>query len=94
MRDILGATPLSTGDCLFLVWAPYADSVKLHILNSPCRSILMQRETKGYFRLRVEGGAGCRYLYDLGGNGDKMRPDPASRLQPEGVHGPSAPIST
>ena len=89
MRDILGATPLSTGDCLFLVWAPYADSVKLHILNSPCRSLLMQREAKGYFHLRVEGGAGCRYLYDLGGNGDRMRPDPASRFQPEGVHGPS-----
>jgi maltooligosyltrehalose trehalohydrolase len=90
MRDILGATPLSTGDCLFLVWAPFADSVKLHILNSPCRSLPMQREPKGYFRLRVEGGGtGCRYLYDLGGNGEKMRPDPASRFQPEGVHGPS-----
>jgi maltooligosyltrehalose trehalohydrolase len=89
MRDILGATPLSTGDCLFLVWAPYADSVKLHILNSPCRSLPMQREPKGYFRLHVEGGAGCRYLYDLGGSGEKMRPDPASRFQPEGIHGPS-----
>lgn len=89
MRDILGATPLSTGDCLFLVWAPYADSVKLHVLNSPCRSLPMEREPKGYFRLRLEGAFGCRYLYDLGGNGEKMRPDPASRFQPEGVHGPS-----
>ena len=89
MRDIPGATPLSTGDCLFLVWAPYADSVKLHVLNSPCRSLPMERQPKGYFRLRVEGEAGTRYLYDLGGKGEKKRPDPASRCQPEGVHGPS-----
>jgi maltooligosyltrehalose trehalohydrolase len=89
MGDILGATPLSTGDCLFLVWAPFADSVNLHILNSPGRSLPMEREPKGYFRLHVEGGAGSRYLYDLGGKGEKMRPDPASRCQPEGVHGPS-----
>ncbi|HEU4520617.1 MAG TPA: malto-oligosyltrehalose trehalohydrolase, partial [Thermoanaerobaculia bacterium] len=32
-------------------------------------------------------GAGTRYLFDLGS--DTPRPDPASRLQPEGVHGPS-----
>ena len=89
MRDILGATPLSTGDCLFLVWAPYADAVKLHVLSSPCRSLPMERMPKGYFRLLVEDAAGARYLYDLGGNGEKMRPDPASRSQPEGVHGPS-----
>lgn len=93
MRDVLGATPLSTGDCLFLVWAPYADSVKLQVLNSPCRSLPMKREPKGYFRLRVEGGAGCRYLYDLGGKGERVRPDPASRLQPDGVHGPSEVLS-
>ena len=92
-RDILGATPLSTGDCLFLVWAPYADSVNLHLLNSPCRSLSMERAPKGYFRLLVEGSAGARYLYDLGGNGEKMRPDPASRCQPEGVHGPSQALS-
>lgn len=88
-RDILGATPLSTGECLFLVWAPFADSVKLQILDSPRRSIPMERLAKGYFRLLMEGRASCWYLYDLGGNGEKIRPDPASRFQPEGVHGPS-----
>jgi maltooligosyltrehalose trehalohydrolase len=88
-RDILGATPLETGEFVFLVWAPYVDSVKLRILNSPCRSVPMEALSNGYFRLQIEGQESCRYLYDLGGNGQKLRPDPASRQQPEGVHGPS-----
>jgi maltooligosyltrehalose trehalohydrolase len=87
---ILGANPLSTGECSFLVWAPLWDSVKLHILSSNNRVVHMERLPNGYFRALVqEAPPGCRYLYDLGGNGVKMRPDPASRFQPEGVHGPS-----
>jgi maltooligosyltrehalose trehalohydrolase len=89
LRDILGATPLSTGECLFLVWAPYADCVKLRILNSPCRSVPMVSLPNGYFRVLIENRDSLRYLYDLGGNGEKLRPDPASRRQPDGVHGPS-----
>lgn len=89
VQDILGATQLSTGECLFLVWAPFADSVKLQILDSPRRSIPMERLARGYFRALMERRNSYRYLYDLGGNGRKMRPDPASRFQPEGVHGPS-----
>src|SRR4029077_16615635 len=91
--DILGATQLSTGECLFLVWAPHADCLNLRIVNSPERSIPMDRLPKGYFRAFVENQTCCRYLYDLGGNGKKMRPDPASRFQPEGVHGPSQLLS-
>src|ERR1700680_1404240 len=87
LGDILGAAPLSTGECQFLVWAPHADSVKLRILNPACRSIPMERLPRGYFSLMMEGQTPCRYLYDLGGNGANMRPDPASRFQPEGVHG-------
>jgi len=87
---ILGANPLSTGECLFLVWAPLWDAVNLHILSSNNRVVHMERLRNGYFRAVVqEARPGCRYLYDLGGNGIKMRPDPASRFQPEGVHGPS-----
>lgn len=89
LGDILGATPLSTGECKFLVWAPHADSVKLRILSPVSRSISMKRLPRGYFELVIEVEAPCQYLYDLGGNGTKMRPDPASRFQPEGVHGPS-----
>src|SRR5690349_2430003 len=92
-RDILGATPLSTGECLFLVWAPYADSIKLRILDSPGRSIAMEPLPKGYFRVVAEGRGSWRYLYELGGNGGKERPDPASRAQPEGVQGPSESVA-
>jgi maltooligosyltrehalose trehalohydrolase len=88
-RDILGATPLGTGECLFLVWAPHADSVKLRILDAPGRSIAMEQLPKGYFRTVVEGRSGWRYCYELDAEGNKVRPDPASRAQPEGVHGPS-----
>lgn len=93
LQDILGATPLRTGECLFLVWAPFADSVRLHILDLPRRSLSMERLPRGYFRLVAEDAVSCRYLYDLGGNGEQMRPDPASRFQPEGVHGPSQVLS-
>jgi maltooligosyltrehalose trehalohydrolase len=93
VRDILGANPLSTGECLFLVWAPYADSVKLRILDPPGRSIPMEQLPKGYFRAVVEGRSSWRYLYELGGTGEKRRADPASRAQTEGVHGPSRVIA-
>ena len=69
--DILGANPLSTGECHFLVWAPHAESVKLQILAPFRRSLPMQPLPKGYFRAAVEDAASCRYLYDLGGNGRK-----------------------
>lgn len=48
----------------------------------------MEQREKGYYEARVkEAGPGGRYFYLL--DGSKRRPDPASRLQPEGVHGPS-----
>ena len=48
----------------------------------------MQRLDGGYFTAAVEEIApGARYLYCL--DGRSKRPDPASRFQPEGVHGPS-----
>ena len=38
--------------------------------------------------LRQERGRGDRYVYPI--DGADPRPDPASRFQPDGVHGPSA----
>lgn len=43
---------------------------------------------RGYFTARVNGlGPGTKYFYLL--PGEKPRPDPVSRFQPQGVHGPS-----
>ena len=49
----------------------------------------MKREPDGYFSAVVaEAGAGTLYRYRLDGE-DYLYPDPASRFQPEGPHGPS-----
>lgn len=48
----------------------------------------MRARPNGYFEIALEGvQRGTRYSYRLDGRSD--RPDPASRYQPEGVHGPS-----
>ena len=48
----------------------------------------MQFAGCGYFQAVVDGvSAGALYRYRL--DGKKERPDPASRYQPQGVHGPS-----
>ena len=48
----------------------------------------MRPTERGYFELEVDDvGAGARYLYRL--DDAVERPDPASQLQPDGVHGPS-----
>ncbi len=49
----------------------------------------MQSAERGYFHTRLSDlPAGALYRYRLNGHGDE-RPDPASRSQPQGVHGPS-----
>jgi maltooligosyltrehalose trehalohydrolase len=58
------------------------------------RTIEMERNKFGYFRAEVVNvPAGARYVYQLGAGekneGGAERPDPASRFQPDGVHGPS-----
>jgi maltooligosyltrehalose trehalohydrolase len=52
------------------------------------RTVPLQREDRGVWRGRVEGArAGDDYLLVL--DGERERPDPRSRFQPHGVHGPS-----
>ncbi len=83
----LGATYLGSSRTRFLVWAPYASQVELHVLAPVEQRVPMQKLERSYFRVvasPVEPGS--RYLYRFNG---KELPDPASRYQPEGVHGPS-----
>jgi maltooligosyltrehalose trehalohydrolase len=76
------------GNCVFTVWAPLLKTVALKIVTPEERLIPMQQDARGYWRVEVEGVLpGARYLYHL--EAGKDRPDPASRHQPEGVHGPS-----
>ena len=49
----------------------------------------MDKDPQGYHRTTVRNVApGSRYFYRL--DGAQEKPDPGSRFQPEGVHGPSA----
>lgn len=87
----LGATYLGEGRCAFLVWAPKADRVELELGNPAKTPVEMRPFGDGYFGVVAEGAPpGTRYMYRL--DGKVARPDPASRFQPEGVHGPAAVI--
>ncbi len=83
----LGCTRIGGDRYEFLVWAPRAEKVEVHIVSPAERFIEMRPAARGYHHAVIEGlKPGDRYFYRFGGDAD--RPDPASRLQPD-VHGPS-----
>jgi maltooligosyltrehalose trehalohydrolase len=90
MRLALGSTYLEDGRCQFLVWAPLAQKVEVHLVGTDFSQsyVPMEQRAQGYHQ-GIVGGVepGNLYFYRL--NGEKERPDPASRSQPQGVHGPS-----
>ncbi|MEX2571540.1 MAG: malto-oligosyltrehalose trehalohydrolase [Gemmatimonadota bacterium] len=83
-----GAQP-DAGGASFRVWAP--GSVRVDVVAygpSDERVQPMSAEGDGYFHAFLpDAGPGTRYRYRLGDG--SAYPDPASRFQPEGVHGPS-----
>jgi maltooligosyltrehalose trehalohydrolase len=86
----LGATALPGGRCLFRVWAPYAERVDVRIEG---RLVPLAPAGNGYHEIVVEDVApGARYRFRLDEEQAEY-PDPASRHQPEGVHGPSEVVS-
>ena len=88
-KDTLGAIATSNGPTFFRVWAPLAERVDLHLVGTCDRFIKMTKRPHGYFDVALQDAPhGSRYWYRIDGEHD--RPDPASRSQPEGVHGPSA----
>src|SRR5260370_39655625 len=91
MVSDLGSVWLDEKRCRFRVWAPLSEEVQLHILCPHERALPMQRKPAGYHQTILENIApGTRYKYRLAaGPTSKDLPDPASRFQPEGVHGPS-----
>lgn len=87
-RASLGATSLGAGRWRFRVWAPRAEHVALEIVEPEERTEPMERERRGYWSAVVdELYPGALYKYVL--DDETERPDPASRYQPQGVHGPS-----
>src|ERR1051325_217217 len=83
-----GARPLSDGSTRFRVWAPLAERLAVKIVGETPRRVEMERGADDIYEAIVPGtSAGTDYLYIV--NDEKERPDPVSRWQPEGVHGPS-----
>ena len=87
-RDFLGAVLLGEGRCRFQVWAPFRKQVGIHLLTPGEERLVLERGPQGYFQGVAEDvSPGALYQIQLDGNLE--RPDPASRFQPQGVHGPS-----
>ncbi len=84
-----GATVLADGSTRFSVWAPRVETAHVIVLGAGGRSEhILDRQPGGVFETTVPGvGAGTDYFYRL--DGERDRPDPVSRHQPAGVHGPS-----
>ena len=87
VRPTLGAS-LTADGTRFRVWAPAARRVDVVLADEPRDPVALDARDGGYFEAVVPGvAAGARYWYRL--DEGRQLPDPASRFQPEGVHGPS-----
>lgn len=83
----IGAELAAGGGVHFRVWAPKRRDVAVK-LDSADTPVPLAMEPSGYFSGLVTGAStGTRYRFIL--DGAEVAPDPASRFQPEGPHGPS-----
>lgn len=83
---------LPGGHARFAVWAPRAESLAVELLprepGPPPRRLELDRD--GEFFVGVADGLRDGDRYVLAFPDGRRRPDPRSRRQPDGVHGPSA----
>ena len=89
----VGAESMPGGGTHFRVWAPKAHNLIVELsepagsAGAPLQAVPLEREDHGYFSGYIaEAAAGSRYKFRIGGG---SYPDPVSRFQPEGPHGPS-----
>jgi maltooligosyltrehalose trehalohydrolase len=102
MRPSLGAVYLDDRRCRFKVWAPLAEAVDLRFISPHERVTRLKKAAKGYHQIVLSDiDSTTRYFYRLhdgkapqAGRNPIERPDPASRYQPRGVHGPSQVVSS
>lgn len=84
----LGPKCLGNAIFRFTVWAPQVEHVDVHIISPREQLLPMDKDVRGYHSVTVANiEAGSLYYFRLN-NKDEF-PDPASRSQPQGVHGPS-----
>ncbi len=82
-----GAEYRSDGSVRFRLWAPAARQVELSLAGDSKR-IGLDRRNDGWFELNtMEAKPGAQYYFRI--DDAHEVPDPASRFQPQDVHGPS-----
>jgi len=85
-KAFFGAVP-HPGGVVFRVWAPAARHLEV-VLEPAGPTYPMGTVGNGCHEVSVSGfGSGTLYRYRV--DGGNVYPDPASRFQPQGVHGPS-----
>ena len=90
-RYPIGAEVIGEDQTHFRVWAPKARELDVVVEDGPMSERAfypLTPEPDGYFSIVAKIGAGRRYWFRVNG-GENFYPDPASRFQPEGPHGPS-----
>jgi len=88
----VGAEVQASGGVHFRVWAPRRKRVEVMLEQAvgarSAAAYELESDSVGYFSgLLLDAAPGMLYRYRL--DGEKTYPDPASRFQPEGPHGPS-----
>ncbi|MDO8988052.1 MAG: malto-oligosyltrehalose trehalohydrolase [Sideroxyarcus sp.] len=88
-----GAEVLESGGVRFRLWAPDAAEVFVRLEGDATQELRMQPDSNGWHGLIVpDARCGSRYRYRVG-SGELLLPDPASRFNPDDVHGASEVIA-
>ncbi len=88
-RMPFGAELTATGEVRFRLWAPAARRVEVLLADEPVQALAMEALPGGWFALTTGvARTGSRYRFRIDGQHEVA--DPASRWNPQGVHGASA----
>ncbi len=88
----LGASIVAPDTVHFKVWAPSANTMSVRIHSTNGEQIPLSPSSMGYWEKTVPS-VQAESLYSFVINQHLDRPDPASRFQPHGVHGPSVVVN-
>src|ERR1051325_4988114 len=90
-RYPIGAELIGDNQTHFRVWAPRARELEVLFeadSEAKPKSFSLTPEPGGYFAGTADAGPGARYRFRVN-HAQEAYPDPASRFQPDGPHGPS-----